>query len=376
MSTTAIKFTKPNAQLYAIDQIKTTYTMPDGRVENRVREDMGNLDEFWEDIVLNGLIEPIVVNSDGVLVEGGRRVAAFSKFGQTHIPAIVAKDYDDLSRLILAEAASTSQRKDFTVAEKLKVIARTKPILEEANRKKMADGAKKGGKKKTKPVGGEAPAEGGEPNPEANGNGKPEENGKKDETGHTRDVLAKMVGWSPETLRKALEIEEAAAKNKKYAKYLEKMCDEGKVGGAYVELKQAQKPKAKSAAEGPIKDASGEEVPTKGGVADRFADVVLPETVEHMDEVLSSIRQFQSQLKNYSNGNPWLRWQREKGEEMASVEEALAVALKSMKAAQDQVKSAVPHVVCPHCKGEKCHLCYKSGFYPEWKANEDKGIVK
>lgn len=354
-----------------IEDIKIVYTLDDGTEIDRAREDFGDLDAFWNDISTRGLQQPILINTKSQLVDGGRRRAAYIHGGQTHIPAVISSDYDDVSDLLIAEAAGNSERKDFTVAERLKINNRLRPVLEEMNKKKMAEGAKKSAAKKKKGKG--------EPEPESDGeaaeaNGKSAEEGV--ESSHTADVLAKLTGWSTETLRKATEVQEAAIqKPKKFGKLLERMKETGKVGGVYSELKNLQKPQKRDAAAGPIKDANGQEVPTEGGLADRFADQTLIEIEDHCRQVLESVRRFATPLKNVANSNLWLRLERDKGETLPSIMECIATAEKAVRAVQEGILAAIPHIVCPECGGKKCPHCHNSGFYPEWKADEHTGTV-
>lgn len=355
-----------------IEDIKIVYTLDDGTEIDRAREDFGDLDALWNDISTRGLQQPILINTKNQLVDGGRRRAAYIHGGQTHIPAVISSDYDDVSDLLIAEAAGNSERKDFTVAERLKVANRLRPVLEEMNKKKMAEGAKKAAAKKKKKGNGE-------PEPESNGetteaNDKPAEEGV--ESQHTADVLAKLTGWSTETLRKAIEVQDAATKSpRKFGKLLERMKETGKVGGVYSELKNLQKPQRKDPAAGPIKDANDQQVPTEGGLVDRFADPTLAEIEDHCRQVLESVRRFVTPLKNVANSNPWLRLERDKGETLPSIMECIATADKAVTAVREGILAAIPHIICPECGGKKCPHCHNSGFYPEWKADEHTGTV-
>jgi ParB family chromosome partitioning protein len=53
----------------------------------RHRQDYGDLDGLAESIAAVGLLHPVVVNSDGRLIAGARRImAAAQKLGWTEIP--------------------------------------------------------------------------------------------------------------------------------------------------------------------------------------------------------------------------------------------------------------------------------------------------
>lgn len=62
---------------------------------DRQRRELRNIDELAESIQRTGLINPIVVTSDGVLVAGERRLTAVRQLGWTHIPVQFAEDLSD-----------------------------------------------------------------------------------------------------------------------------------------------------------------------------------------------------------------------------------------------------------------------------------------
>lgn len=61
----------------------------------RQRRELRNIDELAESIQRIGLINPIVVTRDGVLVAGERRLTAVRQLGWTHVPVQFVEDLSD-----------------------------------------------------------------------------------------------------------------------------------------------------------------------------------------------------------------------------------------------------------------------------------------
>lgn len=61
----------------------------------RQRRELRNIDELAESIQRIGLINPIVITQDSVLVAGERRLTAIRKLGWTHIPVQFVEDLSD-----------------------------------------------------------------------------------------------------------------------------------------------------------------------------------------------------------------------------------------------------------------------------------------
>jgi len=85
----------------------------DIKVGKRFRKDLGNIDELVYSIKNNGLIVPVTIAKDRVLVAGVRRIEAFKKLGiediQVHVLDIPIKENGEIDENLV--------RKDFTVEE-------------------------------------------------------------------------------------------------------------------------------------------------------------------------------------------------------------------------------------------------------------------
>lgn len=80
---------------------------------DRQRRELVNIDELAESIARTGLIHPIVVTSDGVLVAGERRLTACRSLGWTSIPVQFAEDLSEYELQVI-ELEENIKRVDLT----------------------------------------------------------------------------------------------------------------------------------------------------------------------------------------------------------------------------------------------------------------------
>jgi hypothetical protein len=103
-------------------------------IGDRHRKEMGDLQALADSILARGLLHPVVVTSDHLLVAGHRRLEAVRLLGWTEVPVTVV-DVDDL---LMAERDENEERKDFTPTEAVaigRVIEeRERPRAEERRR--------------------------------------------------------------------------------------------------------------------------------------------------------------------------------------------------------------------------------------------------
>jgi ParB/RepB/Spo0J family partition protein len=109
-----------------IDNKKVT-EIPVERVfmQDRQREEYGDIDSLKFSIEQYGLLQPIVVEerpeNKFLLIAGGRRLTAFKSLNRTLIPAIFVSQLDELSRKEL-EYEENIQRKNLTWIEECKAV--------------------------------------------------------------------------------------------------------------------------------------------------------------------------------------------------------------------------------------------------------------
>lgn len=88
------------------------------KVENRIRKDFGDIEELAESIREHGLLQPIVVTPDKILLAGERRLRAVKSLGWDEIEAST-KTASDREEQLLCEIAENENRKDFTPSERV-----------------------------------------------------------------------------------------------------------------------------------------------------------------------------------------------------------------------------------------------------------------
>jgi hypothetical protein len=103
----------------------------------RRRKRLGKIKQLQADIEKRGLINPITIRSDNVLVTGYRRLEAFRRLGRRKIPA---RNWGDLSdeELHGAEFAENELREDFTEAEKSEETMRKIEAIEFEAREQLS----------------------------------------------------------------------------------------------------------------------------------------------------------------------------------------------------------------------------------------------
>lgn len=82
-------------------------------VRDRIRTDWGDLSSLMESIRVHGLLNPVTVAADGMLVAGERRLEACRRLGWARIPWRLYEGPDSLD----AEYDENEQRKAFTLTE-------------------------------------------------------------------------------------------------------------------------------------------------------------------------------------------------------------------------------------------------------------------
>lgn len=139
-------------------------------IGDRARVSAGWLDDLERSIDRHGVLHPIGVTQDNVLVFGFRRIMACKNLGMTEIPATVINiDPADPAMALRLEQAENNIRRDFTPVEKVEIARK----IEEAM------GNRQGQRTELKQHVAEV------------------------EKGQTRDIAAASVGMSGEQYRRA-----------------------------------------------------------------------------------------------------------------------------------------------------------------------------
>jgi ParB family chromosome partitioning protein len=90
---------------------------------DRQRRELRNIDELAESIQRIGLINPIVITSDGVLVAGERRLTAIRQLAWTHVPVQYAEDLSDYE-LQTIELEENIKRENLPWQDEVAALAR------------------------------------------------------------------------------------------------------------------------------------------------------------------------------------------------------------------------------------------------------------
>jgi ParB family chromosome partitioning protein len=104
-------------------------------IGDRARKELGDLAGLCQSIARVGLLHPIVINRDGELIAGRRRIAAYNRLGRTLIHALVVEDLADAVERLIAERDENTERLDMLPSEKAALGQR----LEELERPSAKD---------------------------------------------------------------------------------------------------------------------------------------------------------------------------------------------------------------------------------------------
>ena len=173
-------------------------------VGSRIRCDLGDIDDLVRSIEEVGVLQPIAIRSDGALVAGARRLAAYKALGWERVPVHV----DNVAEIPQAEFAENAYRKPFTPSEIFKIWQKLEPIERAAaqERQKATRFGSGGGKF---------------PPPSK---------------GKTRDKVAAFAGVSGRNLNKIAEVMRAAETDPRFEPLVKQMDQCGHVDGAYRQL--------------------------------------------------------------------------------------------------------------------------------------------
>jgi N6-adenosine-specific RNA methylase IME4 len=215
------------------------------RVGKRHRRDLGDIAGLAASMGELGLLHPVVVRPDGMLIAGERRLRAAEQLGWSTIPVTVV----DLNQVARGEFAENAVRKDFTLSEAVAI----KRALEPCERAAAKERQRIGGKLKASANLAEAAK------------------------GEARDKIASFTGIKRTTLARAEAIVAAAeAEPEKYGPLLAAMDKTGRVNHPYKRLRVAQQA-ARIRAEPPP-------LPGRGPYRVAVVDVPWPYEIAHPDQ--------------------------------------------------------------------------------------------
>ena len=97
-------------------------------VKDRIRESLGDLSRLEKSIQQYGLLSPIVINKNNILVSGLRRLNACKNLGNTEVSAVITDVEDDIVTLNM-ECQENLCRKTLTDIEIDKIIKTKKKFV-------------------------------------------------------------------------------------------------------------------------------------------------------------------------------------------------------------------------------------------------------
>jgi N6-adenosine-specific RNA methylase IME4 len=167
-------------------------------VGKRHRRDMGDVAALAASMAELGLLQPIVIRPNGILIAGERRLRAAKLLGWKTIPARIV----DLDAVVRGEFAENTFRKNFTPSELVAITRAIEQRERELARQRMTLGKVSTGA-----------------------------------AGKTRDKVAAPFGISGRTLEKARAVVDAAeSEPQKFGKLLAQMDETGRVDRAFKQL--------------------------------------------------------------------------------------------------------------------------------------------
>ena len=112
---------------------KATAPLEGIRIGARHRQDLGDVQALAASIERVGLLHPIVVSSDGLLIAGQRRLAACVLLGWSEVPVTVV----DLAEAALGEQHENLARKDLLPSEIVALKRAIEPLERAAARERQ-----------------------------------------------------------------------------------------------------------------------------------------------------------------------------------------------------------------------------------------------
>ncbi|WP_375488324.1 ParB N-terminal domain-containing protein, partial [uncultured Mycobacterium sp.] len=98
------------------------------RVGVRFRHDLGDLDELCDSIAKLGLLQPITITPNGILVCGARRLAAVKRLGWEQIKVWITATVSTRLAEVLAEQHENTIRKPLAPTEAAALYAELKAL--------------------------------------------------------------------------------------------------------------------------------------------------------------------------------------------------------------------------------------------------------
>lgn len=151
------------------DEAHAERTLDSITVGVRHRKDLGDIDELASSIASIGLLQPITITPDGILVCGRRRLEAVRHLGRRTVKVWIRSGISNRLSELLAQQDENSLHKPLTLTEQADLYAELKALYrEEAERKQEATRFGTGGVVPADAASGEESGSGDSPEPSPN----------------------------------------------------------------------------------------------------------------------------------------------------------------------------------------------------------------
>lgn len=301
----------------------------DIQVNDRTRKhfDEAKLDSLAASIAKLGLLNPVTVDAQHVLIAGERRLRACKKLGMTKVLCQIRRDADDDTAPLMEEHENL-ERENLTPSEMVEVARRKAKDRPEQTR-------------------GPAPEEG--------------------SVGRTvLQEAAEATGTSQKTLAMAEKVVLAAEADPKLQPIVDKMDETGNVQGAFEavakkvpKIKKGRKKKPKPVRDAK-KDPNGVEIPSH--LADLMGDPWFDSVDDELDLVAKRLKSLYAIVKAKGGHYRFLQ--------LGEVSLAWEEASQRIVEIRANLGHGRPDYVCPECHGTKkvgnkdCTYCRGSGAVP------------
>jgi ParB-like chromosome segregation protein Spo0J len=312
-------------KMYPIDRIK---------VGRRFRQDLGDIAGLAKSIAAQGLLQPLVIDGEGNLIIGQRRLIAVKELGHAEVLVRIV----NLENPLLAEQDENTLRKQFTPSEAAEIGRAIEDKLKgKAKERQKASRAVHGQK-----IGTNGRIQG------ASNLDAPMDRGRVDEQ------AAKAVGLSKDTYRKAKLVVEAAEQDPEtFNEIKEEMDKTGKVDPAFKKVKA----KGGGHQPGSVRRKQGEEIKEilKSSEAAKPIKDELGVTVpNHLKDTFHSRKEFQLALSHLNNAKSKLHL----------LDGARVAGRGGPRYLDDYLEELMvafqedmPFAVCPDCGGDQSTPC-------------------
>lgn len=114
-------------------------------IGSRIRSDLGDLDGLATSLALVGMLQPVVVDADGTLIAGRRRIEAAKRLGWTEVPTYVVTTLEDARTRLVAERDENTERKPMTPSELVMMSRAIEAVEAPRARQRRIEGNRAGG---------------------------------------------------------------------------------------------------------------------------------------------------------------------------------------------------------------------------------------